>query len=294
MGCWKQVKGVVKLNEPLSRHTTFRIGGAAEVFIEPRDAEQLRLAITLAKRHKKKVFIIGAGSNLLVGDKGLKGVVIRLNSPVFKKVRITGTRVDAGAGVLLARLSHICAGRGLSGLEFFAGIPGSAGGALIMNAGAWGKNIEDYVENIRVMDYNGNIKLLGKKDIRFEYRNAQFCGLIVLECFFSLRRLAGGLVGRRIRDFSARRIASQDLSKPSAGCIFKNPPGVQPAGKLIDICGLKGMKKGGAAVSEKHANFIVNLSHASCRDVRQLMSLIKRRVRARFGVVLEPEVKIWC
>ncbi|MFA5362205.1 MAG: UDP-N-acetylmuramate dehydrogenase [Candidatus Omnitrophota bacterium] len=292
MNWWTQLKGTVKRHEPLSRHTTFKIGGAADFFIEPRDISDLGLLLALAGKYKKKFFVAGAGSNLLVSDKGFRGIVIGLRAPSFKKIDFEGTRVYAGAGAALSGLANACAVRGLSGLEFCAGIPGSVGGALIMNAGAWGKNIEDCIENIKVMDYNGNIKLFKKKDMVFAYRYAGLPGIIVLECVFKLKLRDKKCIREKIRESRARRGSSQDLSFPSAGCIFKNPSAAQPAGMLIDRCGLKGARKGGAAVSEKHANFIVNRSNATSRDVAGLMRMIQYRVRRKFGVELEPEIKI--
>ena len=161
-----------------------------------------------------------------------------------------------------------------------------------MNAGAWGKNIEDCVENIIVMDYNGGGKLLKKKDIDFTYRHANLPGRIVVECIFRLKPHDKKYIREKIREYRGRRGASQDLTFPSAGCIFKNPSAAQTAGMLIDRCGLKGVRKGGAAVSEKHANFIINRSGATSRDVTGLMRVVRDRVRRRFGVKLEPEIKI--
>jgi UDP-N-acetylmuramate dehydrogenase len=161
-----------------------------------------------------------------------------------------------------------------------------------MNAGAWGKNIEDFIENIMVMDYNGKIKLIKKKDIVFSYRRADLPGMIVLECVFKLKLCDKKYIQEKICEYRKRRGAAQDLSYPSAGCIFKNPSAAVPAGMLIDRCGLKGVRKGGAAISEKHANFIINFSGATSGDVADLMRMMRDRVRRRFGVSLEPEIKI--
>jgi UDP-N-acetylmuramate dehydrogenase len=292
MRWWNQIQGIVRRHEPLKRHTTFRIGGAADFFVAPRDIADLRLLVTFIRKEKKNFFVAGAGSNLLADDEGFRGVVIVLSSPAFSMVRFDANRVCAGAGLALAGLVNACARRGLSGIEFLAGIPGSVGGALRMNAGAWGKKIEDFVENVTVMDYNGEVITLEKKDMGFTYRHADLRGMIVLECVFKLVKRERGNIRKKISRYREQRSVSQDLSFPSAGCIFRNPSPEQPAGMLIDQCGLKGFRRGGAMISVKHANFIINRSGASSRDVKGLMRLMRERVRKEFGVTLEPEIII--
>ncbi len=290
MDWWKLIKGTVKLHEPLCRHTSFRIGGAADLFVEPRDRSDLALVLSLARKRKKKLFIAGAGSNLLVSDNGFKGIVVTLNAPAFTRIDFRGKCVRAHAGAALPGLSRACARRGLSGLEFLAGIPGTVGGAVAMNAGAWGKNIEDFIENITVMDYNGDIKLFKKKDIDFAYRRAGLQDVIILECVFKLKAGNPRSLREKMLEYRRRRLASQDLFFPSAGCVFRNPSKERPAGMMIDRCGLKGVRRGGAQISLKHANFIINRKNASSRDVRALMNLMRHRVLKHFGVDLEPEI----
>jgi len=282
----------VRLKEPLKKHTTFKIGGPAEYFVRPKGAAELKVLIKAAKRYKIPVLVIGAGSNILAGDKGVGGLVIQLNSSYFKKIRVKGNSVHAGSGVMLSKLIITSRNFGLSGLENLAGIPGTVGGALAMNAGAWGKNIEDTLKEVWVMDYSGRIRVLKKKNIEFGYRKSDLGKYIILEARFGLGKGDGLNIRSRIREYLKQRRSAQDLTRPSAGCVFKNPTG-KSAGKLIDECGLKGKRVGGAAISGKHANFIVNLGNAKSADVIDLIKLIKNKVRAKFHINLEPEIKIW-
>jgi UDP-N-acetylmuramate dehydrogenase len=210
----------------------------------------------------------------------------------FKKINFCGDRVEASSAAPLSRLISLTRAKGLSGLEFLAGIPGTLGGALMMNAGAWGRCVGDLVEDVKVMDHRGRIKLLDKKDIKFKYRCAGLDGFIILGAGLRLEKNDKGQIGARIKEHLLQRKRAQDLSHPSAGCVFKNPKG-KPAGMLIDKCGLKGKEIGGAGISTKHANFILNLGDASARDVLALMSLARKEVYKKFKVRLKPEIKIW-
>lgn len=291
-GIFKGLKGKVLSRHPLDKHTTFKIGGRAELFIEPADIADLKLAVTLAKKHKMPIFVIGAGSNLLVSDKGLKGICLRLSSPCFKSASVKGRCLDAGGGLTLRRLIGLAMQRGLSGIEFLAGIPGTVGGALSMNAGGFAKNIGELVEKARVMDYNGQIKNLNRRDLKFRYRRSTLAKYIILSATLKLAKGNKEEIQDNIKRNLVYRKKTQDNSLPNAGCIFKNPPGGY-AGRLIELCGLKVKRLGGACVSSRHANFILNRKHAASSDVLKLISLIKKKVKHKFDINLEPEIKIW-
>lgn len=292
MNWWKDLRGKIRFNEPLKNKTTFRIGGSAKFFIEPKDIDDLKHLLSSVKRYKIPTFVIGAGSNVLVSDKGIQGIVFRLNAPYFKKILKYGSHIYAGSGSLLNQFILKAAEFGLSGVEFLAGIPGTVGGALCMNAGVGKKNIGDLVEKVTVMDYNGNIKVLGRDDIRFEYRKSSLGKFIILSADFKLAKKDKKEIKNNITNYLKYRRDTQDSSLSNAGCVFKNPPG-NSAGRLIDLCGLKGRGSGSAYVSLRHANFILNRKNALAGDVLRLMSLIKKRVKRKFKVNLEPEIKIW-
>lgn len=277
-----------------SEHTTFKLGGPAKFFIEPKDTAELRLILGYVRKYKLSLFVIGAGSNILIRDKGIDGVVLQLSSPYFREFIFNGKHLKAGSGVMLSQLLNATEKQGLSGLEFLAGIPATVGGALIMNAGISGKskNIGSLVENVTVMNYNGNIKLLKKQALRFGYRTSNLSKYIILNARLNLFKKDKQTVKNRIAEYINYRKVTQDISKPSAGCIFKNPK-MTSAGRLIDLCGLKGKRIGGACISKRHANFILNLGNARASDVLRLMNLIIKRVKNKFNVTLEPEIKIW-
>lgn len=291
-GIFKGIKGRIKFKEPLNRHATFKIGGPAKFFVEPKDSQDLRFLIVSAKKYKMPIRVIGAGSNILISDKGVRAMVIKLSAPFFKKVSIGNNFLIVGCGMPLGSLLRFTAGHALSGLEFLAGIPGTLGGALAMNAGAWGQTIGPLVENVRVMDYNGKIKTLNKKQIRFGYRKSSLTKYIILNARLRLHKRSKKEMNSALKEYLKLRRNSQDNSFPNAGCIFKNPRG-QSAGQLIDLCGLKGRGWRDAVVSKRHANFILNRGSARCEDVLRLMVSIKKRVKSRFNINLEPEIKIW-
>lgn len=292
MNWQKSLKGKVSLAEPLKMHTTFKIGGAAKVFIEPKDAQDLKTLLVSAQGKKLNFLIIGAGSNLLINDNGVKNPVIKLSNPSFKRIFLEGDTIVAGAGCSLNSLLKKAQGYSLSALEFLAGIPGTVGGALIMNAGIPGKNIGDLVEDITVMDYNGSVKKINKVKAAFEYRASGLSKYIVLSARLKLFRSNEEKIALAIKNYFIQRKVKQELTLPSAGCIFKNPP-KDSAGRLIDLCGLKGRMIGGACVSVKHANFIVNTGEAKAKDVLALMEVIGQEVKNKFNIILEPEIKIW-
>ena len=291
-GIFKGIKGRVRQKEYLKDYTTFKIGGPAKFLIEPKDTHGLKRALNLLKRYKTPIFVLGAGSNILVSDKGVNAAVIRLVSAYFKKVRFRGNFCEAGSGAMLKQVISSATRRTLSGMEFLAGIPATLGGALVMNAGVAEKNIGDLVKTVTVMDYDGKIKNLNKKDIKFGYRTSNFSKYIILGACIKLTKSNKQEIKDKIKRYLSYRQATQDLSFANAGCVFKNPKRYS-AGKLIDLCGLKGKRIGDACISNKHANFILNLNKAKSRDVLKLMGLIKARVKKKFNINLESEIRIW-
>ncbi len=289
---FKGIRAEIKTQEPLKKYTTFKIGGPAEFFIEPADIDDLKLLIPLAKRYNIPILVIGAGSNILVSDKGVRCIVLRLNSPYFKSIIKEGNYLKVGSGVILRDLIFKARDYNLSGFEFLAGIPATVGGALVMNAGAWGRNTGSLVKEVTVMDYQGKIKTLSKKEIKFAYRKTDLAKYIILNSTFRLVRKNKKAIEDKINKYLKNRTKMQDNTFPNAGCIFKNPL-PESAGRLIDSCGLKGKRIGDARISSRHANFILNLKKAAAKDVLRLMHLIQKRVKDKFRVTLEPEIKIW-
>lgn len=293
MNWWRGLKNSrVKLGERLARHTTLRIGGPAKFFIEPRDEEALKLLISRAKRCKIPVLVLGAGSNILAGDNWINRAVVKLSAPFFKKVAFKGDTAEAGGGLALAGLISQAKNRGLGGGEFLSGIPGTVGGALAMNAGAWGRDIGSLVRKVRVMDYSGRVKELDKGSLGFGYRKSRLKNYIILGATLKFVKREKQKIQNDLSRFRRQRELSQDIFFPSAGCIFKNPPD-GPAGKMIESAGLKGRSIGGACISDRHANFILNRNNASAADFLQLMRLAKKEVKKKFGITLQPEIKIW-
>ncbi len=292
MNWLKSLKGKVKRKEPLKGHTSYRIGGKARFFIEPKDAEDLRIVVRQTRRSGLTLFVLGAGSNVLALDRGVAGVVVKLNSPFFKQISFSGNRCQVGSALALGALVQAAKKRALSGIEFLCGIPGTVGGALVMNAGAWGKSISGCVQEVTVMDKIGRVKVLKRNNIDFAYRRSGLGKYIVLAAQLRLKKSDIESIEGRIKKFLAQRHKNQDNTSPNAGCVFKNPPN-DSAGRLIDRCGLKGRRIGGAVISSRHANFILNDSHARAADVLALMRLAKKEVKNKFKVSLEPEIRIW-
>lgn len=292
MNWWKDLKGKVRLRELLKEHTTLKIGGRALYFVEPRDIGDLKSLLNLLKRYKMPLLVLGDGSNILVSDKGINALILRLNSPYFKRISFNNNFIEIGSAVVLNQVIRATQRRGLSGAEFLAGIPGTLGGALIMNAGAHKKCIGNLVKNVTVMDYNGSIKTFNIKNIKFRYRKSNLSKYIILSASLSLIKKDKQEIKNKIDRYLDYRRRGLDSSYPSAGCIFKNPPGYS-AGQLIDLCGLKGRRIGDACISQRHANFILNLKSAKACDVLKLMDLVKKKVKEKFNITLEPEIKIW-
>ena len=286
----------VLTNEPMSRHTGFRTGGPADYFLTVKNADLLKKIITLAIKEKIPYYILGNGTNLLVADPGFRGVMIRIrNVPELmieeKKDENGLTFVTAGAGCSLSRLASECATAGLKGLEFAAGIPGTVGGAVVMNAGAYGGEISDCIVSAEVLDRDCNRIILDRDGLELGYRTSiiRKKEYIVLSARFALPGGNTEESRQLIAELAARRREKQPLEYPSAGSTFKRPEGYF-AGKLIEDCGLKGFGIGDAQVSEKHAGFIINRGQASSADIHALILEVKKRVLERFGVELEPEV----
>lgn len=286
------VKGRVRLDQPLKRHTALRTGAAVSFFIEPADIEDLKLLISCAKKYKIPLSVIGAGSNILAGDRRLRRIVVSLSSPFFKKLAFKGETAEAGSGLMLAVLVKEALKRGLSGVEFLSGIPGTLGGALAMNAGAWGSRISQKVARVTVIDSRARIRSLSRGEIDFAYRKSGLEKFIILSAALKFVKREKRKIKQDIANYRRRRRILQDFSFPSAGCAFKNPPGGY-AGRLIELCGLKGKSIGGACISSKHANFILNRKNARAADILRLMALAKRKVKDNFKINLEPEIKIW-
>lgn len=293
----KVARGEVLFKEDLAPHTSFKIGGPADIWVEPHDAKDLKKILAFAKTKKIPVFVIGSGSNILVKDRGFKGIIIHLGSELFKHIKIKGKRITVGAGFNVSRLVRLCCDKGLGGIESLIGIPGTVGGTVYMNAGGSTnpifKNIGDFVTSLKVMDYKGNIKKLKREKIEFGYRQSNLYPYIILEAVLKLEKSEPAILHSRCAQFLKMKREKQVLDMPSAGCIFKNPVNVQfTCGQMIDMLGLKGMRIGGAEISAKHANFIVNRKGATCEDVLQLIELIKARVNENFNVPLELEVRV--
>jgi UDP-N-acetylmuramate dehydrogenase len=288
------IKGKVKFGEKMSRHTTFKIGGAIDVWAEPEDTDDLKRLIRFSRIVNKPLCIIGGGSNLLVGEGRIRKIGVRLSGDPFKYIYAKGNRVFAGAGLSITALLNFCIRKGLSGLEFCTYLPGTVGGAIAMNAGpALNGGVGSFVNKITVMDKRGRIKMVGKKQLSFGYRESSVAHYMILGAELRLTRAKKEDIRRRQRTLLLKKKKTQDLKRPSAGCVFKNPySGRLSAGSLIELAGLKYKRIGGAQVSGKHANYIVNLGKASFNDVKRLIQLIKKSVKKEFNITLEPEIKI--
>ena len=281
----------VLLEEPMKRHTTFRIGGPAEIFVIPDNIEDVRKIIEICNAEDIPYFILGNGSNLLVSDKGYRGVVIQIDRN-FGTVEIKGTEIHASAGALLSTIAAAARKEALTGFEFAGGIPGTLGGAVVMNAGAYGGELKDVLKSVTVMDQKGNIFEIPAEELQMGYRTSiiKTAGYIVLNAVLSLKEGNPEEIKKLTRELSEQRISKQPLEYPSAGSTFKRPEGYF-AGKLIMDSGLRGYQIGGAQVSEKHCGFVINTGDATAEDVCSLMKNVIEIVHEKFGVTLEPEVK---
>ncbi|MFT9497850.1 UDP-N-acetylmuramate dehydrogenase [Anaerosolibacter sp.] len=282
----------IRLQEMMRDHTSFKIGGPADIMVLPTTIEEVQHALLVCRENHVPYYVIGNGSNLLVRDKGIRGVVIKL-AENFSDIVIDGSRIKAQAGILLSVLSKKIMRESLEGFEFASGIPGTLGGAVSMNAGAYGGEMKDVVIGASVLDHNCNVIYLDREQLTFEYRNSlvQRKGFIVLEVDIALQKGDYERIKEITADLIVKRTTKQPLHLPSAGSTFKRPPGYF-AGKLIEDAGLKGVRVGDAQVSELHSGFVVNVGNATAADVIHLIKLIQKVVRDQFEVELHPEVRI--
>jgi UDP-N-acetylenolpyruvoylglucosamine reductase len=281
----------IRRDEPMARHTTLRVGGSADVYVEPATEQDLAAVLAGCREQNWQFFMLGRGSNLLVKDGGIRGVVICLAHAYFSRIEVTKERLRCGAGARLKSIAVEARRNGLARLEFLEGIPGSLGGALRMNAGAMGSSVFDVVESVRVMDSDGMVHERLAPELAATYRSCS-----ALKASIALSAVLRGeprpreLIEQRMNEYSQKRWKSQPAA-PSAGCIFKNPASI-PAGRLIDELGLKGTRVGGAVISAEHGNFIVNSGSATARDILELMEIVRQRARSGRGLELETEVQI--
>ena len=279
------------MEEPMKKHTTFRVGGPADVLVQP-DETALAAILALCRRYHVSYSFIGNGSNLLVGDKGIRGVVIEMTDPMGN-IEVDGTKITAQAGAMLSKIANTAASNGLGGMEFAAGIPGSVGGAVVMNAGAYGGEMKDIIEKVYVLDENGAQLELDRDALDLGYRHSCIPEkkYIVTKVVLELVPRNEAEIRSEMKELNEKRAEKQPLQYPSAGSTFKRPEGYF-AGKLIMDAGLRGYQVGGAQVSEKHCGFVINKGDATAVDICQLMRDVSDKVQAQFGVVLEPEVKM--
>lgn len=283
--------GRVKAEEPLKKHTSWRIGGPAEFFFEPAGRRELQILVSFAHEKGIPLTVIGNGSNLLVSDHGIRGIVVKIYRNLGN-MALEGIEIRSEAGASLARVVALALNAGLSGLAFLTGIPGTVGGAIAMNAGAYGSSAGDLVREVLLLGFDGRFEVKSRDEMDFGYRSSilQREPAIVVEVSLALKQGKPEDIRRDMKEYLTGRKNSQPLNMPSAGSVFKNPPG-HFAGRLIELTGLKGFSVGGAQVSQKHANFIVNLGGATAQDVAELIDMVRGAVLDNFGLELELEVK---
>ena len=288
------VSSELRAGELMKEHTSLRIGGCAEVMAFPRSAEELSELLKAAQRLELKPLILGAGTNLLAPDQGIRNLVICLKDALNGMEQLDETHIRVAAGVTMTRAAMFAAKLGLSGLEFAHGIPGTVGGGVYMNAGAYGGEICQVCQSVEIMDRNGKRSVRSNEEMNFSYRNSGIQngeGLVVVSAVFALQKAEPEAVRQTMKDLMARRSASQPLDLPSAGSAFKRPQGGYAAA-LIDEAGLRGFQVGNAAISRKHTGFAVNLGGATAEDLRQLLQQVSDRVYEKSGIRLEPEIRI--
>lgn len=281
----------VKQQEPMSRHTTFRIGGPADFYLCPHSTKEVQEIVEICKEENLPYFVLGNGSNLLVSDKGYRGVVIQLWKN-FSDITVKDCCIQAKAGALLSKVAAEALEAGLTGMEFASGIPGTIGGAAFMNAGAYGGEMKDIIKSVKVLDTQGEVRILPKEELKMGYRTSivKEKGYTILSVELELSKGNREEIRNTMEDLKERRTSKQPLEMPSAGSTFKRPEGYF-AGKLIMDSGLRGFSVGGAQVSEKHCGFVVNKGGATAMDVLNLIREVQRRVKEQFGVDLETEVR---
>lgn len=281
----------VRLHEPMKKHTTFRIGGPADYYLCPHSTEELQKILQICRENKMEFFILGNGSNLLVSDKGYRGVVIQLWKN-FSDIETEDNTITVKAGALLSKVAAEALEESLTGMEFASGIPGTMGGAVMMNAGAYGGEMKDIIREVTVLTREGELLTLSKEEMNFGYRTSvvKEKGYVVISAELQLRKGDREEIRKVMDELKERRVTKQPLDMPSAGSTFKRPEGYF-AGKLIMDAGLRGFSVGGAQISEKHCGFVVNKGDATAADVLGLIGEVQKRVQEKFGVALEPEVK---
>jgi UDP-N-acetylmuramate dehydrogenase len=292
----KRIPGLlVKTNEPLARLTSIKIGGPADYFVTVQNEDALAKLLTIIHRHRRPFYLLGNGSNVLISDRGIRGVVIHLAGD-FNRVEWheegDTARVAVGAAHAVTKLVRAAARRGYGGLEFAEGIPGTVGGALVMNAGAYGSEFEKVIDRVECLNREGQPLQFSREEMTFSYRDSHLPpGTVVMRVWLRLRKEAADQVASKVRELVTKRKSSQPSGYPNSGSMFRNPPG-DFAGRLIEAAGLKGRRIGQAQISERHANFIVNHGSAKAAEVRQLMELARTEVQRQFGITLEPEVRL--
>lgn len=282
----------IKYQQLMSEYTTFKIGGPIDVLVEPADTEQLRQVLLWCRQNHEPFLVFGAASNLLVRDKGIRGIGIRLAN-CFKNYRVEGESIFAEAGILLADLARVAADHELTGMEFMEGIPGTLGGAVVMNAGAYDREIKDILVEAQAVSSDGEVVSFKPQDMKFAYRHSIFQEneMTVVSARIALSRSNKEMIKARMQELADSRASKQPLDKPSAGSVFRRPEGYY-VGPMVEKLGLKGYQIGGAKVSKKHAGFIVNAGKATAADVIALIEEIQRRAREEFGVHLQTEIRI--
>ncbi len=281
----------IRLDEPMERHTSFRVGGPADYFLTPGTGEEIGKVVSCCREQGVPYYIIGNGSNLLVADDGYRGAVIQIYKSM-NRIAVNGSCMIAQAGALLSGIAASALENGLTGFEFAAGIPGTLGGACVMNAGAYGGEMKDVLKRVLVMSLEGKVFSIPAEELEMGYRTSIIAkkGYIVLEAEIGLSAGKVQEIKAKMDDLKERRVSKQPLEFPSAGSTFKRPEGYF-AGKLIQDSGLRGFQVGGAQVSEKHCGFVINKDHATAADIAELMRQVSEKVNRKFGVILEPEVK---
>ena len=283
---------ILLTNEPLSPRTWLKIGGPAEFFATPRDTDELTRLVTHCHANEIPMRVLGNGSNLLVRDEGVQGVVIHLDNDAFKKIEVTGTAVRSGSAALLSHLIAATVRADLAGLETLAGIPGTVGGALHGNAGTRSGDIGQFVKSVTVLTAKGDRFVRTDDELNFSYRSSSINELVILEAEFQLQKDDSAAITHRMKKLWITKKATQPLSFQTAGCVFKNPRGIS-AGSLIEQCGLKGARVGGVEISDRHSNFFVTDDNAKSSDVLELIEQAHGKVAEQFGVDLELEIEIW-
>jgi UDP-N-acetylmuramate dehydrogenase len=283
---------IIKVNEPMKNHTTFQIGGPVDLMVLPRNVDEIKLVLGYCQQNKLPLLVFGQGSNMLVRDKGIRGVAIKLGNNL-KDIRIDGEEIYAQAGIRLAELARKAGACSLSGLEFAEGIPGSLGGAVVMNAGAYDREMKNVVLEVEAIKQSGESRVFPRDDIGFNYRTSkfQYNDFIIVAVKMQLKQGNSEAIKAKMKEYFHSRKEKQPLEYPSAGSVFKRPPGFY-VGPMIEQLGLKGCKIGGAEVSTKHAGFIINSGNAKADDVLELINRIQKAAQEQFGVDLQPEIRV--